>query len=153
MSAESEQDDYLVPITPNQLLLGRTDDDGPVLDYSLDENNFTRLAYVTQVFDCWWDKWIKHVLPTLMPIKRWKQKRDNLNVGDVVMMLYPGQFKNDYRLAKVTKIHPDKKGLVRTVSVSYRRRDSREQPRVYKSKPLIEEKVSVQRLSLLVPTL
>ena len=91
------------------------------------------------------------MLPTLMPIKRWKEKRVNLNVGDVVMMLYPGQFKNDYRLAKVTETYPDKKGLVRTVCVSYRRRDSREDPLVYKSKPLVEEKVSVQRLSLLVP--
>ena len=51
----------------------------------------------------------------------------------------------------MTETYPDKKGLVRTVSVSYRRRDSREDPLVYKSKPLVEEKVSVQRLSLLVP--
>ena len=51
----------------------------------------------------------------------------------------------------MTETHADKKGLVRTVCVCYRRRDSREDPLVYKSKPLVEEKVSVQRLSLLVP--
>ena len=51
----------------------------------------------------------------------------------------------------MTETYPDEKGLVRTVCVCYRRRDSREDPLVYKSKPLVEEKVSVQRLSLLVP--
>ena len=91
------------------------------------------------------------MLPTLIPVKRWKEKKSNLEIGDVVMMLYPGNIKCDYRLAKVTGVHPDLKGLVRTVTVSYRKRDSREDVRVYKSKPLVEEKVSVQRLSLLVP--
>ena len=66
------------------------------------------------------------------------------------MMLYPGNIKSDYRLAKVTDVHPDPKGLVRTVTVSYRKRDSREDAKAYKSKPLVKEKVSVQRLSLLV---
>ena len=137
-------------ITPNQLLLGRTDDEGPVLDYTADDKFTTRLSYVSQVYSCWWDRWIKRVLPTLIPVKRWKEKKNNLQVGDVVMMLYPGNIKSDYRLAKVTNVHPDPKGLVRTVTVSYRKRDSRENAKAYKSKSLVSEKVSVQRLSLLV---
>ena len=151
VSGESEQEDYLCPLTPNQLLLGRTGDDGPVLDYMGDDKFTSRLSYVSQVYSCWWDKWIKQVLPTLIPVKRWKERKSNLRIGDVVLMLYPGNIKCDYRLAKVTGVHPDLKGLVRTVTVSYRKRDSREDVRVYKSKPLVEEKVSVQRLSLLVP--
>ena len=151
ISGESEQEDYLCPLTPNQLLLGRTDNDGPVLDYTADDKFTTRLSYVSQVYSCWWERWIKQVLPTLIPVKRWKHKKGNLEIGDVVMMLYPGNIKCDYRLAKVTDVHPDPKGLVRTVTVSYRKRDSREDAKAYKSKPLVNEKVSVQRLSLLVP--
>ena len=90
------------------------------------------------------------MLPTLMPVKRWKKKQPNLSVNDVVMMIYPGNLKNDYRLAKVLRVHPDRNGLVRTVTVGYRKRDSREPRDVYRSKPLTEEEVSVQRLSLLV---
>ena len=77
----------------------------------------------------------------------------NLQVGDVVMMNYPGNIQDDYRLAKVTKVHPDKLGLVRTVTVGYRRRNKREVNTIdnYRSKPLVEEQVAVQRLSLLVP--
>ena len=67
------------------------------------------------------------------------------------MMLYSGNLRNDYRLAKVIETYPDVKKLVRTVKVAYRKKDSREKPSEYRSKPLVEEEVSVQRLSLLVP--
>ena len=151
VSADSEQEDFLSPITPNQLLLGRTNDEGLPLDYDGDDRFTTRLAYVSQVFDSWWKKWIKQVLPSLMPLKRWKDEKRNLQIGDVVMMLYAGNIKNDYRLAKVLEVHPDRRNLVRTVTVGYRRRNKNESAREYKSRPLVKEKVSVQRLSLLVP--
>ena len=106
---------------------------------------------MTDVYNCWWQKWIRQVLPTLMPVKKWKHPRKNLEVGDVVMMYYPGNLKDDYRLAKVLKTHPDSQGLVRTVTIGYRKRDKREKVDSYKSKPLVEEQVAVQRLSLLVP--
>ena len=151
VSGESEQDDVLCPLTPNQLLLGRTNDDGPILDYVADDRFTSRLSYVSQVYTCWWKKWISQVLPTLIPVKRWKTTRRNLVPGDVVMMLYEGNIKRDYRLARVKHVQPDSKGLVRTVTVCYRKRDSRESVSSYRSKPLVCEEVSVQRLSLLVP--
>ena len=153
VSGESQQEDFLSPLTPNQLLLGRTDDSGPPLDYDGDDRFTRRLAYVTEVYNTWWNEWISQVLPTLLPVKRWKKPMKNLQVGDVVMMNYPGNIQDDYRLAKVTKVHPDKRGLVRTVTVGYRRRNKREVNTIdnYKSKPLVEEQVAVQRLSLLVP--
>jgi hypothetical protein len=58
----------------------------------------------------------------------------------------------NYRLARVLKTHPDRSGLVRTVTVGFRRKNNREKSEVLKSKPLVEEQVSVQRLSLLVPS-
>ena len=42
------------------------------------------------------------------------------------MMIYSGNLKNDYRLARLLRVCPDKKRLVRTVVVGYRKRDSRE---------------------------
>ena len=72
-----------------------------------------------------------------------------MQVGDIVMLEYKGNFVNDYRLAKVTKVFPDKRSIVRTVQISYRRRDKREKASDYKSKGLVTEEVAVQRLSLL----
>ena len=67
------------------------------------------------------------------------------------MIEYPNPVKDDYRVGRVTKTHPDKSGLVRTVTVTFRKRDVREDPVKYKTKPLTEEIMAVQRLCLLVP--
>ena len=67
------------------------------------------------------------------------------------MIEYPNPVKDDYRVGRVTKTHPDKSGLVRTVTVTFRKRDVREDPVKYKTKPLTEEIMAVQRFCLLVP--
>ena len=87
-------------------------------------------------------------MPTLVPCRRWKNIKKNLKKGDIVMMKYSGNIKDDYRLARVLEVYPDKKGLVRTVKLEYRRRDKREKPEICK-KRMIEEIVAVQRLVLL----
>ena len=65
-------------------------------------------------------------------------------------MHYPNNLVDDYRLARVCSVHPDSKDIVRTVTVRYRKRNKTEKPSVYSAKPLTEENVAVQRLSLLV---
>ena len=106
---------------------------------------------MSSVYDAWWRAWYKQVLPTLVPCKKWKKEVRNIQVGDIVFMYYPSSIKDDYRLAKVLETFPDQKGLVRSVRVGYRRRDRRETGQEYKSKPLTEEIVAVQRLSVLLP--
>ena len=65
------------------------------------------------------------------------------------MMCYPNQLKDDYRIAKVLEMYPDEKNLVRTVRVGYKRREKQEHGDTYRKKPLVEEVVAVQRLSIL----
>ena len=84
-----------------------------------------------------------------MPMKKWKKTSKNLLVGDVVMMQYKGNITDDYRLARVVNVFPDNRGLVRSVRVSYRKKNKWEKPEEYRSKPLISENIGVQRLSLL----
>ena len=138
-----------MPITPNHLLLGRATIDVPDLDYDESNKFSARMSYVQQVFDVWWDKWIQDVLPTLVPCKRWKEAKKNVKVDDIVMMKYPGNMRDDYRLARVMETFPDDKGLVRTVKVSYRKRDKREPSDVYWKKAPISEIVPIQRLAIL----
>ena len=125
VSASSQQEDHMSPLTPNMMLLGRSSNFSPPLEYSSDDRFCSRLAYVSQVEKDWWDKWIVQVWPTLFSHKKWKVKKDNLVVGDLVMLKYPGQFKDDYTMAKVTEVHPGDDGLVRQVTVSYRKKNSR----------------------------
>ena len=151
VSSTSQQEDVMMPITANQLLLGRSMVKVPNIEYDEGNKLCQRLAYVGQVHETWWRKWISEVLPTLVPCKRWKQKARNLRSGDVVMLTYQGNFLNDYRLALVLNVFPDSDSLVRTVEIGYRRRDRRESPEAYWKKPLTKEKIGVQRLSLLIP--
>ena len=83
--------------------------------------------------------------------EKWKNECRNLEKGDVVFLYYPSSIQDEYRLAKVVDVRPDQKGRVRTVRIAYRKRNKREDPRTYKFKPLTEEWVSVQRLSVLLP--
>ena len=142
----SQQEDIMMPITPNMLLLGRSSDLSPPLVYSDDDKFSTRLAYVAQVEQEWWDRWYKNVMPTLFPYKRWKKRKENVKVGDIVLLWYSGHFKDDYCLAKILEVFTDDQGLVRTCRVGFRKRNPRESLSIYKSKPLLEEKVSVHRI-------
>ena len=148
-SQDSQQDDFLMPITPNQLLLGTTSDDAPPMDYTDSDSLTARLAFVSEVYKTWWKYWYLQVLPTLVPCKKWKIEQRNLEVGDVVFMYYPSSLQDGYRLARVVDVFPDKHGLVRTVRVCYRKKDCRDSALPYKVKKLTEELVSVQRLSVL----
>ena len=87
----------------------------------------------------------------MIPCKKWKHPKSNLNVGDIVMVNYSNNFVDDYRIARVSKVFPDEKGLVRTVEIEFRPRNKREPARVYASKPLTKEVVHVQKLSMLQP--
>ena len=145
-SPTSQQEDTMTPITPNMMLLGRTSNPSPPLVYSDDDRFCARLSYVAQVEKEWWDLWIKQVLPTLISYRKWKTKKQNIGVGELVMLRYPGQFKDDYCLAKVIKAEPDEDNLVRKVTITYKKKNPRESPNICKSKPMIIEEVAIHRL-------
>ena len=148
-SPNSQQEDSLMPLTPNHLLLGRASLDVPDLEYDESNKFSARLSYVQEVFNSWWKRWIDDVLPTLVPCRRWRDIRKNLDVNDIVMMHYDGNLADDYRIARVVAVFKDKRGLVRTAKVAFRRRDRREPAHIYWKKPLDTEIVAVQRLSIL----
>ena len=146
ISPSSQQEDSLQPLTPNMMLLARSSNTSPPLDYSSEDRFCSRLAYVSQVEKEWWDLWIRQVLPTLFSYRRWKVKQKNLEVGELAMLRYPGQVKDDYCLAKVVEVHPGDDGLVRQVTITYRKKNRRESPSVCNSKNMITERVAIHRL-------
>ena len=146
-SSSSEQNESLLPITPNHLLLGRTTSEHITWEDQEEDKFSRRLAFIQSIHDAWWKPWINEVLPTLIPCKNWKYPKKNLN--DIVMVHYKGSMTDDYRIAKVTEVFPDVKNLVRTVKIAFRKKDKREAPEIFKNKHLTEDIVHVQKLSLL----
>ena len=149
VSNSCQQEDVLQPLTPNMMLLGRNSAEVPPMNYACDSRFSARVAYVQSIHQDWWSRWIEEVLPTLIPCKKWKQRQKNLRVGDIVMLSYKGNLVDDYRLARVTQTFPDNQGLVRSVMIKFRKKMKGESGSQYRSRPLVTEKVGVQRLSLL----
>ena len=126
VSPSSQQEDHMVPLTPNMMLLARSSNSSPTIEYSDDDRFCRRLAYVGEVEKEWWGRWIKQVLPTLFSYKKWKVKKENIKVGELVMLHYPKQFKDDYCIVKVKNVHPDDDGPVRQVRECFRKKNTRE---------------------------
>ena len=65
-SPNSQQEDDMMPITPNHLLLARGFIEVPDMIYDEDNKYSARLNYVQEVYNAWWEKWIQDVLPILV---------------------------------------------------------------------------------------
>ena len=140
------------PLTVNQLLLGRTGTTIASQDYQAAGGSLERLQYREEVETVWWNQFNNQVLPTLVPFTKWKTQYPNREVGDIVLIHYPGLKKAEYRLAKVSKVMPDNQGSVRTMEVLMRPRDKRTDKSVrYTHKDLEPMTVPVQRTALLMP--
>uniref|UniRef100_A0ABD2W1X8 Integrase catalytic domain-containing protein n=1 Tax=Trichogramma kaykai TaxID=54128 RepID=A0ABD2W1X8_9HYME len=69
--------------------------------------------------DRFWSRWSREYLNTLHQRHRWTQPRQNLQVGDLVVLLDSTLLRPDGRwpLGRVISVHPGKDGLVRTATV------------------------------------
>merc|ERR1712120_68975 len=152
IGVRSLTEDELVPLTVNQLLLGRTSTVEPAQVEVDPEGYVAADQYLNELMSTWWKMWKQRALPHLLPYYRWEQARRhrNLRPGDVCMMLYESKVMGNYRLCRVTAAEPSEDGCTRTVTVGYLPRKSLKQT-VYRPVPLETKDVAIQRLVLLVP--
>ena len=72
--------------------------------------------------------------------------------NDIVLVMYEKRLKKgDYKLGRVMAVHPDCKGVVRTVTVGFRKTDIREKMLPYIPKKLQEITLGVQRVAVVLP--
>ena len=148
-------DGELLPITPNLLLLGKNSSSAPdpIQPFDDTEDQFTkRAAFINKLEETWWQLWYVQVFYSLFPLPKWKLRKDNLVIGDIVLVAWESKLgKGQYRMARVVRADQDDKGLVRTATVELRPRDARERSLPYKSKKLLQMTVAVQRLVMICP--
>ena len=145
----------MVPLTVNQLLLGRTSTSPPCEGEVMGEEGDFRASsgYVDNLLNTWWSLWKQQGFASLLPYNRLKDERrhKNLREGDVCLLQYENKVKNTYRLCRIKEVKVSEDGLVRTVTVGYRaKRKGKLLP--YVSVPLTTMDVAIQRLVLLVPS-
>ena len=99
------------PITPNALLKNsRTDyEELKFKDYDhINEKYVRRMKHVEKVYYDWWDLWKRDVMDSLFPFKKWKQAKQNVQVGDICFLMQDAKLGSPgYRLCRVTAVYPD----------------------------------------------
>ena len=114
---DSHSPDGIQPPTPGHALIGK-----PLVVYpetalpplKTYPDRWTLCQGMVQQF---WRRWSREYFSQLQVAHKWKQKRPNLCVGDVVLMKDASEFKTHWGLAKVTNVFPGEDGLVRAVEV------------------------------------
>ena len=126
---------YVQAITPAMLLLRRTAGarvSNPNILSLLQSNPpqsraVSRLVAVQRTMDAWWEKYSCTAFPLFLTRNKWQLQMRNFQVGDVVHLRYHKQFKDHLPLARITRLLPDKQGVVRTLVVPLR--DNKSGPR------------------------
>ena len=144
------KEDYM-PITPNQLLIGRTSTVRIQPEETDIENYNKRAKYSEELLAAWWRQWSTQVFFSLLPYQHYKDARrhNNLRPGDICLIKYDGKIVASYRLCRVRTVLPDNHGVVRDVEVEMRKRDAREPILPYQHKEPLIMQVGVQRLVLI----
>jgi len=74
-------------LCPNDMLLGRASSTVPQGPFKETKNPRHRVEFIQRIIDSFWKGWSRDVFPTLIPRKRWRTKRRNVRVDDVVVFL------------------------------------------------------------------
>ena len=107
-----------MPLTPNDLLLGRLSNRAPPGPFNTKVTTTKRFLFVQEIVD-WWQRWYNEVLPSLVPSYKWQLKHRNVKVGDICLVRYKG-IRASYRLGRVVKVKERDDGLVRSVCLQYK---------------------------------
>ena len=143
-------DGSYVIITPNQLLLGRSNsilpDDAKLASDMPVTHRYRLVNHVTTAF---WKRWCSHVSPGLVVRQKWHTKSRNLCTGDVVMICEDSKIKAKYKLGVVDAVKVSTDGVVRSATVRYCiiRKNAKGDEHVTH----MQVKRSVQRLALILP--
>ena len=112
-------EDELVPLTVNQLLLGRTSSAPPLETVTTGGNPRDRRKYLENLTQVWWKLWEEQAFPLLLPYSWFEdtKRHRNLQVGDICLIKYETKVAATYRLCKVVRVVLSDGGIVRTVEV------------------------------------
>lgn len=107
-------------ITPNRLLLGRSNQRGPTGEMVVCDNPSKLLKENVKIYNSWFECWLLNHVPKLMDQPKWFDGDKNLQVGDIVLFTKTDTaISSTYQYGIITEVEPTKDGIVRKVRVRY----------------------------------
>lgn len=105
-------------LTPNHFLLGCSGN-LPQVGHFDDSDLFLRKQWKKSqaLADMFWRRWVREVLPDLLPRRKWNKETRALQVGDYVVIADPDSPRNTWPKGVIERTHPGKDGRVRLVEI------------------------------------
>lgn len=117
LTPSSDNPNDLDMLTPNHLLLGRRNTNMPPGMFTPEDKYVKRrwrqIQHIANVF---WSRWSKEYIPLLQERQKWLKSSRSIAVGDIVLITASSP-RNTWLMGRVTEVHPDRKGLVRVVTL------------------------------------
>lgn len=104
-------------LCPNDVLLGRATSRVPQGPFQVTRNPRRRVEFVQSIVDSFWKRWSRDVFPSLVPRKKWRVERRNLQVGDVVTVADQNAIRGKWTMGTIVGVFPGSDGRVRNVNV------------------------------------
>lgn len=105
-------------LTPGHFLIGQPLLALPERDLcEVSVHRLRRWQLLQQITQSFWKRWHREYLHTLQQRGRWLKSEQNLQVGDLVVIVEPNLPPLQWRMARVTKLYPGTDGAVRVVDV------------------------------------
>ena len=108
------------PLTPNHFLVLGENASLPMSKFTESDIYRRRWRHVQFLINCFWKRWIRSYLPILHLRQRWPYVRDNIKIGDLVLMVDENRPRAQYPLALVSDVKKGRDNLVRSVSLRSR---------------------------------
>ena len=116
-TVSDDPNDGLV-LTPNHFLIGQMG--GDFVPESVDSTPFNlrkRWRRVQELTRHVWQRWMREYLPHIGSRPKWFFPVDNIQVGDVVIVIDPNAARRDWKVGRIEQTYPGPDGLVRVVYV------------------------------------
>ena len=114
VSYDQEFPEILCPAT---ILTHKTDKEQQQIRMDVKDLYRSQWKRVQHLADTFWLKWKREFLQTLQSTKKWFNEKNNLQIGDVVLMRDSDVGRTSWPIAKVVRAFPSNDGYVRKVEV------------------------------------
>ncbi|XP_070548332.1 uncharacterized protein [Ptychodera flava] len=104
-------------LCPNDILLGRASTAIPQGPFRETKNPRHRVEFVQKIIDSFWKRWSRDVLPHLVPRRKWKVERRNVQVNDIVILSDSNAIRDKWHIGRILEVYPGQDGKVRNVQV------------------------------------
>ncbi|CAL8141591.1 unnamed protein product [Orchesella dallaii] len=80
-------------------------------------NRLSRWQYLQRLTQHFWKRWSTDYLSKLQQRPRWWSKKENVKIGDLVLIKDDRLPPSSWKLGRIMEVHPGKDNLVRVVNV------------------------------------